>query len=98
MALIDTNDLKARLRKIPGYMDDDNVTLIPLREVQNVVDMTPTVEAVPVKYGRWKSVKAKGGPLYPFWDVRCSICGYTTSMAPRGWDFCPHCGAVMEGK
>lgn len=53
------------------------------------------VDAAPVVHGRWKAAKA-GGPNYPFWDSRCSECGYTTSMVIRNWNYCPACGAKMD--
>lgn len=59
------------------------------------LDAQPTIDAAPVKHGKWKAAKA-GGPNYPFWDSRCSECGYTTSMVIRNWSYCPQCGAKMD--
>lgn len=62
--------------------------------VQKIIAL-PAVDAAPVVHGRWKAAKA-GGPNYPFWDSRCSECGYTTSMVIRNWNYCPACGAKMD--
>ena len=65
----------------------------------SAIDDAPTVDAVPVKHGRWKLVKA-GGENYPFWDSVCSICNWKTTRV-GGCDhyrFWPNCGAVMDGE
>ena len=56
------------------------------------------VDAVPVMHGLWKSVKASVSDNYPFWNSKCSVCGYTTAMTQDGWLYCPHCGAKMDGE
>lgn len=63
----------------------------------NAVEEVNAVDAVPVRHGRWKSVKAGVSNNYPFWDSKCSECGYTTAMTQIGWMYCPHCGAKMDG-
>lgn len=60
------------------------------------VNEQETVDAEPVRHGRWKAIKV-GGSGYPFWDNKCSECGYTTSRAMNGWVYCPHCGAKVDG-
>jgi hypothetical protein len=52
------------------------------------VQLQPTIDAQPVKYGKWKR-NASG-------ELNCSYCGY----APK-WDddkFCAGCGAKMDGE
>ncbi len=52
----------------------------------------PTVEAVPVVHGRWKSVSID--------RYVCSVCGcepwYGGSI--RTLNYCPYCGADMRGE
>lgn len=67
----------------------------PSGGVRKLIEQAPIVDAVPVVHGRWKATKA-GGPNYPFWDSRCSECGYTTSIVTRKWNYCPVCGAKMD--
>ena len=58
----------------------------------NDIDALPTVDAVPVRHGHWI-------PCHPLGDdgpegYMCSVCRV------GGWektDFCPHCGARMDG-
>lgn len=52
MALIERGDLIAKLHKIPGYLDEDHETLIPLREVRKLIDLMPTVDSEPT-YPTW---------------------------------------------
>ena len=53
----------------------------------------PTIEAEPVKHGRWE------------WDTediyRCTVCYEKVHvkevMGRPDWDYCPNCGAKMDG-
>ena len=62
------------------------------RVVQEAIDSVPTVEAVEVKLGKW---------LYDTDDIydpncKCSVCG-NRELALLRWNYCPNCGARMEG-
>lgn len=50
-------------------------------------DRVPTIEAEPVKHGRWKSVGLA--------SLKCSVCGYVDDhkMYYKG---CPECRAKMD--
>ena len=72
--------------------------VMAVRDVKALISVLPAVDAAPVVHARWKSVKAVGGPGYPYWDAKCSECGYTTAMTQTGWLYCPHCGAKMDGE
>lgn len=56
------------------------------------IHKAPTIDAVPVKHGEW-IVKGQ--------DIFCSVCGeesaYTWSGASKFSNYCPNCGAKMEG-
>ena len=54
---------------------------------QQVKDM-PTVDAVPVRHGRWVSHGDCG-------VTECSCCGWNIEECV-GWNYCPSCGARME--
>ena len=53
--------------------------------MKNIIDLQPTVEAVPVVHARWLWLDG----------VRCSKCNYKlqTTGIPS---YCPHCGAKMD--
>ena len=55
-----------------------------------MIDVAPTVDAVPVVHGRWINGNCdKCGSHAPFWAMA------TTYYASK---FCPDCGALMDGK
>ena len=65
----------------------------------------PTVDAVPVRNGKWIIRYEPGTEWYM---ITCSECGENvTSEAPCigflpnakvMWDYCPYCGARMDGE
>ena len=79
-----------------GGIDDGMFTL----GIQQVVDVQPTIDAVPVVHGEWK----KGIHI-----AKCSVCGedvwfpedYLEDMDMLDdlhMNYCPNCGAKMDGK
>ena len=74
MRLIDAD----KLPKYTGYVLSAN-------EVAMAVEKAPTVDAVPVRHGRWNNG----------YEVQnCSECGY---RGKRSYKYCPNCGAKMDG-
>ena len=68
------------------------ITLCPLDEVSDVIDYCPTVDAEPVRHGRW---------IYKYFDAYCSNCGWenkadTVTRIRNDYPYCPHCGAKMD--
>lgn len=54
-------------------------------DVIEYLDEVPTVDAVPVRHGRWNNG----------YEVQnCSECGY---RGKRSYHYCPKCGARMDG-
>ena len=66
--------------------------------IETINDM-PTVEAVPARHGRWLNERYGvkfDGHSYPFRKIgTCSECHETSCDAG---DYCPNCGAKMDGK
>ena len=69
-----------------------------LSKVRANLEKMPTVDAVPVKHGVWK--ECKDGTL------DCSVCHciapyeenyYGDVLCASVYDYCPNCGAKMEG-
>ena len=79
--------------EFPDYLTD---------EWQRVIDEQPTVEAVPVVHGAWRSTEG----LYTNGICYCSVCEteyYFSDLYDVGEEaqsrlpyFCPHCGAMMN--
>lgn len=86
--LIDAEKLKRKLIEGDGH-DDDRFTEgynFAINEVREYIDNMPTIEAEPVKHGRW---------MYPFY---CSECGFEPYYASdMQYNYCPNCGCKMGG-
>lgn len=63
-----------------------------LREVKYALSKMPTVDAEPVKRGKWECVDA---PVFgnPYGSYECDYCG---NSMPHKTNYCPNCGAKME--
>lgn len=67
-------------------MDSNNDRLAEVLTIaKNVVNEIPHADVVPVRHGRWDA--DMGG-------VWCSVCG---EYSEGEWDYCPYCGARMDG-
>ena len=65
---------------------------------ENAIENAPTIEAEPVKRGKWIYDNQ-----FDWYRASCSECGYkrvTDIKAEKwnGWKYCPNCGAKMEGE
>lgn len=58
--------------------------------VHNAIKNAPTIEAEPVRYGRWMC-----GDYYDIGDV-CSECDWDSGMVNPTLRYCPNCGAKMD--
>lgn len=61
-------------------------------EIERTIDEQPTVDAEPVRHGRW---------IYKWFDSYCSACGWenksdTVTRIRNDYPYCPHCGAKMD--
>ncbi len=66
---------------------------------QKAIDNAPTVDVSPVVHAYWTEKRFPGGG---FWDNSfvCSHCHHETPVRgyPIAPDYCPGCGAKMDGK
>ena len=72
------------------HLDD-----VHIAAAMNAIDEMPAADVAPVRHGRW--IEECEESLYS-----CSACGtewITIEGTPKenGMDFCPHCGAKMDG-
>lgn len=99
MRLIDADMFCSHMRD--QYVDKGKVTHEHNRVINLAISiaknpqMCPTVDAEPVRHGRWI-----GRPLCGNDDCRCSNCGYWENVHAniRGeitQKYCPNCGARM---
>lgn len=76
----------ARRNKAVCSCDADIVDVI------EIVNDVPTADVKPVKHGKWKHFgSGLNMPLY------CSRCEKTFPEYFKKFDFCPNCGARMDG-
>lgn len=70
----------------------NSYSTIMMYEVADYIDDMPTIEADPVRHGRWVNphMNKYGHPCH-----HCSECDFLASQKDR--NFCPHCGARMDG-
>ena len=59
--------------------------------VQHILDSAPTIEAEPIKHGRWVKISER--------NYKCSICNDWWSGEEeeiKTFNYCPNCGAKMD--
>lgn len=60
-------------------------------KVWEVIDYAPTIEAEPVRHGRWETHNQVDSVFY------CSECKLNVSGFERRWlNYCPNCGVKMD--
>lgn len=89
MRLIDADELE---RVFVGKHYGVNV-------IKYFIKMQPTIDAMPVKHGRW--IYYEGETIED--GGRCSVCECDQPMFIDDWewkyietDYCPNCGALMD--
>jgi hypothetical protein len=68
-----------------------------------LIKNAPTVDAEPVRHGKWVDSEAFKRPWFRHHIFECSVCRNTLDMdgvnAGRGdANYCPNCGAKMDGR
>lgn len=92
MRLIDADALKKDLTRF--Y--DNEVT------ARELIDEQPTIEAEPVRHGRWIKMTGMMPPEY-HGHYECSECHWHMKGLRSSWTreeeltYCPNCGAIMDG-
>ena len=84
MAIVDAGQASKRY-KIGDFWE------LRYTEIKEVMDEQPTVDAVPVRHGKW--IDRNGAIVAPFWErYECSECGARSDNS----NYCPNCGARMD--
>ena len=76
----------------PKYADGWNSAI-------EIINNAPTIEAEPVRHGRWVEIKGMAPPEY-HGKHRCSICcarALERKFHEELSEHCPNCGAKMDG-
>ena len=88
--IIDADILKENCRITGEFMN--NFECVSLATLGEIIDKQPTIEAEPVKHGKW---------IEKYCSWYCSECGksgYKGYIPAKPSDFCPNCGARMDGE
>ena len=65
------------------------------RDFDVIIDVQPTVDAEPVRHGRWEQMWEDDDQI----QARCSCCGMVFWIGKgRDGNYCPNCGAKMDGE
>lgn len=90
MRPIDANALHMILVKMKDFGE------LTAKKAIRVVENAPTIEAEPVKHGKW----IDGGQyanFFPHHEWRCSECGeHVLEIGVPWFKYCPNCGARMD--
>lgn len=94
MRLIDADAFIERLRE--GC--EDKATIEYINEIHDLLEIEVEfhpIDAEPTRHGKWTITEC-----FDVKDMTCSSCGwlyeYYAGMEEE-WNYCPHCGARMEG-
>ena len=91
MRLIDADALKAELGD--QRLDNDFCICGDESTIRDFIDDAPTIEAEPVRHGKWITRKSEPGEMIDC----CSRCKYPVSHFWHGeYQYCPSCGAKMD--
>ena len=66
------------------------------KDVINLIINLPAADVAPVRHGQWITEFDDLGWL----KHTCTVCGYvkrTDVHVSLGWNYCPNCGAKMDG-
>ena len=105
MRLVDADEAIQTLEGLTEQVQTEGATLVKalIFAALKSRSITPTVDAVPVKYGKWNLVgtleRYAGMKLETCSEFRCSICDSPqTFFVPIAYyNYCPMCGAKMNG-
>lgn len=85
MRMIDADELKAVY--IPSEIEGFEKMMVPVEVVLQNIDDMPTVDAVPVKHGRWIPYNSKYGH-----DEKVYLCDQcNNNVGFTKMNFCPNC-------
>lgn len=58
----------------------------------------PTIEAEPVKHGKWEFGRQNGAAGYWCTNCKSGFTGENAEWIAKEHDYCPNCGARMDGE
>jgi len=92
--LIELDAALSAIGEVPTY--NDGMVFEALSHAQRDVELLPTVDAAPVRHGQWKRHYCEDDGLPDGWQ--CTACGEWYYFGENKPNYCPNCGARMDGK
>ena len=93
--LISRKDTLDGMKKLSAVYDAETV-----QRCIEIVSNAPTVDAERVRHGKFIGTEydgyADGNPVYYEW--KCSECGCVFEEEEPTYNYCPNCGANMDGE
>lgn len=71
-----------------GHLHNPNEKAYSENDIREMIDMMPTVDAVPVRHGKWIDITESH-------IGTCSLCGDRWGSVDM-MNYCPSCGARMD--
>ena len=93
MRLIDADALKELYEMGDELKNYEKVLSVPLPVIQQNIKDMPTIDAEPVKHGRWENLTHNEGWAY---CSECHCCWEWGIINDCNVRYCPNCGAKME--
>ena len=89
--------------KLYGFERWTGIDEAPYEYAEDVLDREPTVDAVPVRHGKWIEYPEclKHEKAFAEEDIVCSCCGEVFNTLDNDtyrFKYCPNCGAKMDGE
>ena len=87
-------DYEKAMKKIQYIVKTYGLSNVISDKIENALNKS-TADVVEVKHGKWKQ------PLHVLYRVNCSLCGYehyVGAFYQYAMNYCPNCGAKMDGK
>ena len=95
MRLIDADALKIPSTSVDIFENCRNCRLLDEEQVREIIDNAPTIDAVEIKHGHWTQWHDESDRLFFRERYRCSVCEADNTYGKS--DYCPWCGAKMDG-
>ena len=99
MSVIDKDEAVRRIAGIARLARSDKQKAL-LGRCMYIIEHCQTVDAEPVRHGRWEIViVSTSNPYESEIEEKCSLCGrFVQRYGTQPQDnFCPNCGAKMKG-
>ena len=68
------------------------------RDIIEDIKNAPAADVQEVKHAHWEEAKRRGCVTYAKVYAECSYCHSEPVLDGRDYEYCPHCGAKMDGE